>query len=60
MSVFNRWPVKTGGFCLAFNHIKIVIPARRHTVTPPRRGSIGPLELMEIWITGTSMPRLCH
>ena len=50
MSVFNRWPVRTGGFCLAVIHIKIVTPTQAatsspprdgYTVTPPKRGSIG-------------------
>jgi|GEM_PF-2208991 len=42
MSVFNRWPIKTGGFCLAFNHIKIVIPARWHTATPAQAATPSP------------------
>jgi len=49
MSVLNRWPFKTGGFCLAVIHIKIVTPARRHTVTPARRHTVTPAQAGVHW-----------
>ena len=42
MSVFNRWPFKTSGFCLAVIHIKIVTPTQAATSSPPRDGTPSP------------------